>query len=101
MFKVTGHVFKEVADKVIKVGVISFNTFDHDLASTFADGIGDRLPINCTVNTDVEMQVHLGRRPTWVDCNPRSLERAAEELMQAAQDIRKPRVVSERELAAE
>ena len=87
MFKVTAHVFanNEVDEKSEKVGTVTFTTHRHDAGLHVANNID--LPADCFANVDFEVAIHLGRKRVWVDANRRSLERAAEQLMQLSNDI--------------
>lgn len=94
MFKVTAHVFRNEG-KGGKVGQLTFVSPDHTLASELAGNIGFNEGHTCHV--DFEVSARLGRRSVWIDCNPHSLDAAANELMSLASDIRnqrKPRTVA-------
>lgn len=94
MFKVTAHVFHNEG-KGGKAGQLTFVSPDHTLASEVAGTLGFGESYTCHV--DFEVSARLGRRSVWIDCNPRSLDAAANELMSLASDIRnqrKPRTVA-------
>lgn len=89
MFKVTAHVLgnNETTGNSEKVGAMTFVTNRHELALHVARDIS--LPDDYTANVDCEASIYIGHKRMWVDANEHSLERAAEQLMQLAQDIRK------------
>lgn len=88
MFKVTGHIFNEQTGK--HAGKFNFTTHDFALAEMAAEG-SPHFPGH-NVNVDFETGLRIGRRYVWVDCNVHSLEGAAEQLMQAADMLRRGKI---------
>ena len=89
MFRVQAHVFKTEGDTTGPVGRMTFTSRDYKLANTVASNVG--FDDGYQANIDFDMNVRIGRRFVWVDCNPHCLEEAAETLMQAAHDVRRDR----------
>lgn len=87
MFRVQAHVFRSEGHNTAPVGRLTFSTTDYKLANTVAGNV--QFDEGYQANIDFDMNVRIGRRSVWVDCNPHCLEAAAEVLMQAAHDVRR------------
>lgn len=90
MFRVQAHVFNRDADKGTGLqGRLTFTSRNYKLANAVASNV--QFDESFTANIDFDMNVRVGHRSVWVECNPHCLEAAAETLMQAASDIRHDR----------
>jgi len=89
-YRVKGYVHsnENTPSKHTLKGTVTFHSNDYETADWFARNIAKALPDGCSVPVDIEMNLRIGYKSTWVDANPRALDDAAEQLMRAASEMR-------------